>query len=509
MKRKLAVVLPALVMALLLGLSVFFVACDSSSESGGQNTEQSGGEQEGTEQGGGNEGETGGESGDEDETGGETGEEGDGEGGTGEEGGDEGETGGEDPAPVPDVSDKLVFTLNDEGTAYSVTDMDTSAAGSVTIPSTYNGLPVTSIGDWAFMGCRSLTEVIIPDSVTSIGYQTFYECSSLMEIIIPASVTSIGRSAFYGCNGLTSITIPASVTSISPSAFSRCSRLMEVNLPDGVTNIGSYAFAFCVSLTEFTVPAGLTSIGDNAFYDCWKLIEVYNKSTLNIITVAEAISDNGNNGYLIGCAKNVYTPQEGRSQFTDTDGYRFFYDGSKGYLMGYNGTETALTLPTGFTAYSGEEVGSYEIHSGAFAFCSDLTEIVIPDNVTDIGAAGTFGKCSSLKELTIPDCVTNIGEEMFSGCSNLQSVTIPDSVTIIGTAAFYGCSSFTEITIPESVEFIQQMAFYGCSSLTGVIFENTEGWFAGDTIQSSDLAAPATAAEYLTSTYYDYNWYRS
>ena len=59
MKRKLAVVLPALVMALLLGLSVFFVACDSSSESGGQNTEQSGGEQEGTEQGGGNEGETG------------------------------------------------------------------------------------------------------------------------------------------------------------------------------------------------------------------------------------------------------------------------------------------------------------------------------------------------------------------------------------------------------------------------------------------------------------------
>ena len=89
---------------------------------------------------------------------------------------------GEDPAPVPDVSDKLVFTLNDEETAYSVTDMDTLAAGSVTIPATYNGLPVTSIGDGAFSGCSSLTEITIPDSVTSIGERAFSGCSGLTEI---------------------------------------------------------------------------------------------------------------------------------------------------------------------------------------------------------------------------------------------------------------------------------------------------------------------------------------
>ena len=307
MKRKLAAVLPALVMALLLGLSVFFVACDSSSESGGQNTEQSGEEQEGTEQGGGNEGETGGESGEEDETGGETGEEGDGEGETGEEGGGEGETGGEDPAPVPDVSDKLVFTLNDEGTAYSVTDMDNSAAGSVTIPSTYNGLPVTSIGNSAFLGCRNLTRVTILEGVTSIGDTVFWNCSSLASVMIGKNVTSISMFAFSYCSGLTEIIVAegnsvyhsegnclietesktlisgcqnsviptdGSVTSIGSYAFYGCESLMEITIPTSMKSIGQAAFRGCKSLTEITIPAGVTSIGDRAFSGCSSLTEI-------------------------------------------------------------------------------------------------------------------------------------------------------------------------------------------------------------------------------------------
>lgn len=440
MKRKLAVVLPALamVMVLLLGLSVFFVACDSGTESGGQNTEQGG-----------------------------------------EEGG-EGETGGEDPAPVPDVSDKLVFTLNDEETAYSVTDMDASAAGSVTIPATYDGLPVTSIGSRAFAYCSSLAAVTIPASVTSIGNGAFYECSSLTEITIPEGVTSIGQEI-----------------------FSRCSRLIKVTIPEGVTSIGSEAFAFCVSLTEITLPASVTRIDSYAFYDCVKLIEIYNKS---VLPLAEYNSDYGG---VASYAKNIYTPQEGRSWFTDTDGYRFFYDGSCGYLMGYYGTETALTLPAKFTAYNGVAVEGYIIYSYAFAFGSDFTEIVIPDSVTGIGAEGTFANCSSMTEFTIPDCVTNIGESMFSGCSNLQLIRIPDGVMSIGLLAFSDCNSLTEITIPESVELIQRLAFRGCSSLTSAVFENTEGWFAGEAIQSGDLADPATAATYLKSTYYSDYWYRS
>ena len=58
---------------------------------------------------------------------------------------------------------------------------------------------VTSIGDSAFWGCRSLSDIVIPSSVTSIGDSAFWDCSSLSKIVIPSSVTSIGDCAFDNC----------------------------------------------------------------------------------------------------------------------------------------------------------------------------------------------------------------------------------------------------------------------------------------------------------------------
>ena len=78
---------------------------------------------------------------------------------------------------------------------------------------------VTSIGDHAFSGCDSLSEIVIPSSVTSIGKGAFSGCSSLSEIVIPSSVTSIGDYAFSGCDSLSEIVIPSSVTSIGDCAF--------------------------------------------------------------------------------------------------------------------------------------------------------------------------------------------------------------------------------------------------------------------------------------------------
>ena len=101
---------------------------------------------------------------------------------------------------------------------------------------------VTSIGDWAFADCSSLTSITIPNSVTSIGRGAFDNCSSLTSITIPNSVKSIGEGAFYKCSGLTSITIPNSVTSIGDWAFSNCSSLKSIKIPKALTNIGPNAF---------------------------------------------------------------------------------------------------------------------------------------------------------------------------------------------------------------------------------------------------------------------------
>ena len=91
---------------------------------------------------------------------------------------------------------------------------------------------VTSIGDWAFHWCVSLTTITIPDSVTTIGYRAFENCSSLTSITIPYSVTAIGYYAFWACDSLTSITIPDSVTSIGDGAFKNCSSLTSITIPD-------------------------------------------------------------------------------------------------------------------------------------------------------------------------------------------------------------------------------------------------------------------------------------
>ena len=124
---------------------------------------------------------------------------------------------------------------------------------------------VTSIGKGAFSGCDSLSEIVIPSSVTNIGDSAFSCCHSLSEIVIPSSVTSIGDGAFWGCRSLSEIVIPSSVASIGDSAFSGCSSLSEIVIPSSVTSIGDYAFSGCDSLSEIVIPSSVTSIGDCAF----------------------------------------------------------------------------------------------------------------------------------------------------------------------------------------------------------------------------------------------------
>ena len=218
---------------------------------------------------------------------------------------------------------------------------------------------VTSIGDYAFYGCSSLTSIIIPDSVTSIGNRAFYGCSSLTSITIPNGVTSIGYRAFSGCSSLTSITIPNSVTSIGDDAFSGCSSLTSITIPNGVTSIGSDAFSGCNSLTSITIPNGVTSIGSSAFSGC---------NSLTSITIPDSVTSIGNRAFM-DCT-----------------------------------SLTSVTIPDGVTS-----IGDY-----AFSGCSSLTSITIPESVTSIGDKA-FGSCNSLKVVAFLGEKPSINSSAFAG----------------------------------------------------------------------------------------------
>ena len=156
-------------------------------------------------------------------------------------------------AVVP-TGQTLYYNITSSGSASEVEvtspnwDWDgyTEPTGSLSIPSTVihggTSYSITSIGDYAFVGCDSLASVSIPNSVTSIGESAFSDCSSLASVTIPNSVTSIGESAFSGCSNLASVTIPNSVTYIGMDAFYDCYRLAPVTIPNTVTSIGQWAF---------------------------------------------------------------------------------------------------------------------------------------------------------------------------------------------------------------------------------------------------------------------------
>ena len=386
------------------------------------------------------------------------------------------------------------------------------------------GNGVTSIGEQAFYGCSDLTSITIPDSVTSIGYSAFsaddnhtliIQCEANSRpsgwdenwtscIVVwgypDNNIATDGNTYYTDDFGITYLlsdgnatvvgvakgqnsvlTIPEQieyngnsyvVTEIAEKVLYDHDDLTSIVIPDSVTSIGSRAFYGCSGLTSVTIGNSVTSIGSDAFYGCLKLIEVYNKSALDI--VAGSLG----HGYIGAYAKNVYT-EEGGSQISNTDdGYRFLYDGENGYLIGYYGPDSEITLPSSFVAYDGTAVYEYGIYANALYGCDNLTTIMISDGATSIGSSAFYG-CSGLTSITIPDSVTSIGYEAFYGCSGLTSVTIPDSVTSIDSYAFYGCSGLTSITIPDSVTSIGYSVFSGCSDLTSITIPNSVtsiGW---------------------------------
>ncbi len=315
----------------------------------------------------------------------------------------------------------LEFVLINDSTEYKVTGIGSALDGGKTellIPSVYNGIPVTSIGEAAFVPNFELETVKFEDNsnLTEIENWAFSSCFELKSVEFGANskLDSIGDNAFADCSNLTEISIPDSVTSIGDSVFSCCESLTQIKVGADNQNYqsidgnlyskdGKTLIQYCAgkTATSFEIPSGVTMIGAGAFSTCTDLLDI--------------------------------------------------------------------SIPDSVTM----------IGEDAFEDCTGLTGIVISDAVENIGDSA-FAGCTGLLSIAIPDSVKTIGEDAFNGCESLTSVTFGASsqLTEIKDWTFAYCGDLTNIVIPDSISKIGERAFYKCNSLTinAEATEKPSGW---------------------------------
>ena len=297
------------------------------------------------------------------------------------------------------------FTNSDGGVYTYITNAGSSAeilgyAGppwSITIPTNFNDLVVTSISQSAFYGLNDLTSVIIPATLSSIGQTAFGE-TGLSNVTIPGSVTNIGLAAFINCIELTSIAVGATnsfYTSLDGVLFNnQQTALIEYPgglagnyvMPVGVTNVGAEAFDNCAYLSGVTIPSTAISLEDQAFANCLRLTNV---------VVPDSVTNLGV-GVFDDCPDLAN-----------------------------------VTLSSNITS----------LPANTFAGCDSLTNIVIPSGLTDIGAEA-FYRCS-LSIVTIPASVTNIDDGVFYDDYNLINVYFQGDAPTVGANVFLDDNNVT------------------------------------------------------------------
>ena len=163
---------------------------------------------------------------------------------------------------IVSASDVLTFEI--KGGKAVVTACDESASGTITVPDSYKGCPVSEIAEGAFGFCFEITKITLGKNLKTIGKGAFYACSRLQSISIPTGVSSIGEAAFGECLDLREIALPDKVTVIGDSTFYCCLSLKKVSLGSAVTKIGSYVFVDCNALSTLELPASLRTVGESA-----------------------------------------------------------------------------------------------------------------------------------------------------------------------------------------------------------------------------------------------------
>ncbi len=319
------------------------------------------------------------------------------------------------------------FTVDDKGvlTGYS------GSGGDVVIPSKVNGKAVTSIGSTAFNRNDTITTVSIPDSVSTIGNYAFSGCKSLLQADIGKNVTELGIGVFEGCTKLVAVTLGDALETIGDRAFYGCTYLSAVEFGKKLKTIGSYSFSFCTGLGVVELPDSLTVIGNHAFASDSGIVVLTFGS--NLTTIGESAFE------MCSSIMEVLLPDS----VTEL-GIKAFFSCTK---------LTSVKLPVNLKV----------IKKNAFSRCTALGNVTIPSGVTEI-EAGAFDSCKPITELTLPDGLRIIGDSAFKGIS-IKKLVIPDSVTKFGSGSFGSCTSLVNVTLGSGIVALTDDPFTGSTKL--------------------------------------------
>ena len=359
---------------------------------------------------------------------------------------------------------------------------------------------VTSIGNYAFQNCTGLTSVVIPSYVTSIGNYAFNGCTEITRLrfeyrmgsgthIIDKlpihNLTTIGDYAFDGCSNLL-----GEVTITQNPIEGPIITYLGLVIPYSVQTIGDYAFRNCTSITELNFIdnarrplSQLTSIGDYAFSGCTSIMGNLDLSRTRLTEIGY----HAFNGCRFGTERKIgqiTLRQPGTVKFPTTlqtiRDYAFYETGI--------GTINFPEALTSIGAYAFAEtslrsvnlaktnISSYGIGNAAFMNCTNLSSLQLPlnENFTQMHSSYIFKGCTSLKEVIIPNNITDIGTESFYGCTALERVVLPNNLdyhpTGISSLAFGRCPNIKEVyatQVPPSDEyasFMNTLAPYSESS---------------------------------------------
>ena len=249
--------------------------------------------------------------------------------------------------------------------------------------------------------------------------------NQIERIVIGDGITSIGNYAFMGCVNATEAVVGNTVSSVGVNAFSSCGKLSSISFPASLTSISNYAFNNCsvLSLIEFN-SATVPTLGANALANT-KATAIYKSSW----TGFDKDKFGGKITWLVdhiggSCGATKYSLDRGVMTISGSGTIRG-YSKSETPWYSYRDEVQTINIGSGVTA-----IGNY-----AFYGCENLTNLTLGNGVTNIGTSAFYG-CAALDEVTFPASLTNLGSYAFSNCSSLAELTFNGETapTIASTA---------------------------------------------------------------------------